>query len=155
MHVYTSDECHAWFHLYEASRPARSASKATKYKMKNSCQSRTRTDNPEIWSLVLYQLSYTDFVESCIINLTFKPSCPSDTNLYIDISSRMMKENVFCLVNVLFCVTYWNISIVVYVQICVMNFIKVDILEMKVTVHTYKEPVPGCNCWCVHGFRLY
>ena len=29
----TSDECHAWFHLYGTSRPARSASKATKYKM--------------------------------------------------------------------------------------------------------------------------
>ena len=38
MHLYTSDECHAWFHLYGTSRPARSASKAKKcIKMKNSC----------------------------------------------------------------------------------------------------------------------
>ena len=37
MHLYTSDECHAWFHLYGTSRPARSASKAKKCKMKNSC----------------------------------------------------------------------------------------------------------------------
>ena len=37
----TSDECHAWFHLYETSRPARSASKATKYKMKSTHGSST------------------------------------------------------------------------------------------------------------------
>ena len=35
MHLYTSDEYHSWFHLYGNSRCARSASKATKYKMKN------------------------------------------------------------------------------------------------------------------------
>ena len=32
-----------------------------------------------------------------------------DTNVYIIISTRMTKDSVFCLVNVLFCVTYWNI----------------------------------------------
>ena len=31
----TSDECHAWFYLHDLSRPARSARKAEKYKMKN------------------------------------------------------------------------------------------------------------------------
>ena len=36
MHLYTSDGRHAWFHLHGTSRPARSASEATKYKMKNS-----------------------------------------------------------------------------------------------------------------------
>ena len=35
MHIYNSDGRHAWFHLHGASRPARSASEATKYKMKN------------------------------------------------------------------------------------------------------------------------
>ena len=29
--------------------------------------------------------------------------------MYIYISTRMTKDSVFCLVNVLFCVTYWNI----------------------------------------------
>ena len=36
MHLYNSDERHAWFHLHGTSRPDRSASEATKYKMKNS-----------------------------------------------------------------------------------------------------------------------
>ena len=36
MHIYNSDGRHAWFHLHGTSRPDRSASKATKYKMKNS-----------------------------------------------------------------------------------------------------------------------
>ena len=35
MHIYNSDGRHAWFHLHGASRPARSGSEATKYKMKN------------------------------------------------------------------------------------------------------------------------
>ena len=30
MHIYNSDGRHAWFHLHGASRPARSASEATK-----------------------------------------------------------------------------------------------------------------------------
>ena len=36
MHIYNSDGRHAWFHLHGTSRPDRSASEATKYKMKNS-----------------------------------------------------------------------------------------------------------------------
>ena len=36
-------------------------------------------------------------------------TCTPDTNVYIIISTRMTKDSVFCLVNVLFCVTYWNI----------------------------------------------
>ena len=55
MHLYTSDECHTWFHLYGTSRPARSALKAAKWK--RLAQSGTRTNNPEIWSMMLYQLS--------------------------------------------------------------------------------------------------
>ena len=37
MHLYTSDGHHAWFHSHGTSRPARSGSEATKYKMKHSC----------------------------------------------------------------------------------------------------------------------
>ena len=36
MHLCNSDGRHAWFHLHGTSRPDRSASEATKYKMKNS-----------------------------------------------------------------------------------------------------------------------
>ena len=36
MHLYNSDGRHAWFHLHGTTRPDRSASEATKYKMKNS-----------------------------------------------------------------------------------------------------------------------
>ena len=36
MHIYNSDGRHAWFHLHGTSRSDRSASEATKYKMKNS-----------------------------------------------------------------------------------------------------------------------
>ena len=36
MHLYNSDGRHAWFHLHGTSRHDRSASEATKYKMKNS-----------------------------------------------------------------------------------------------------------------------
>ena len=49
MHLYTLDGRHAWFHLYGTTRPARSASKATKYKMKNSCPQ--WDSNPELWDL--------------------------------------------------------------------------------------------------------
>ena len=49
LHLYTSDECHAWFHLYGTSRPARSASKAKKCKMKNVCSQ--WDSNPQPWGL--------------------------------------------------------------------------------------------------------
>ena len=35
-------------------------------------------------------------------------SCTPNSNVYLVICTRMMKESVICLVNVLFCVTYWN-----------------------------------------------
>ena len=41
--------------------------------------------------------------------MTLLHTCTPDTNVYIIISTRMTKDSVFCLVNVLFCVTYWNI----------------------------------------------
>ena len=43
------------------------------------------------------------------IKITLLHTCTPDTNVYIIISTRMTKDSVFCLVNVLFCVTYWNI----------------------------------------------
>ena len=65
----------------------------------------------EICSLVPFRLSYPGFHESFPINVTFLNTCNSDTNVQIAVSSRMMKYNVFCLVYVLYCVTYGNISI--------------------------------------------
>ena len=53
----TSDECHAWFHLYKTSWPARSAWKAKKHKMKILAHSGTRTHNFEIHSQRLYWMS--------------------------------------------------------------------------------------------------
>ena len=43
------------------------------------------------------------------IYMTVLHTCTPETNVYIVISTRMVKESVFCLVNVLFCATYWNI----------------------------------------------
>ena len=43
------------------------------------------------------------------ISMTLLHTCTPDTNVYIVISTRMTKDSVFCLVNVLFFVTYWNI----------------------------------------------
>ena len=48
MHLYTSGERHAWFHLHGTSRPVRSASKATKYKMKNSCPQWDSNPQPSV-----------------------------------------------------------------------------------------------------------
>ena len=47
--------------------------------------------------------------------MTLLHTCTPDTNVYIVISTRMMKDSVFCLANVLFRVTYWNIH--VYINI--------------------------------------
>ena len=41
--------------------------------------------------------------------MTLLHTCTLNTNVYIVISTRIMKDSVFCLVNVLFCVTYWSI----------------------------------------------
>ena len=49
MHLYTSDEYHTWFYLYGTSRPARSASKSKKCKMKNPCSQ--WDSNPRLWGL--------------------------------------------------------------------------------------------------------
>ena len=110
MHIYNSDGRHTWFHLHGASRPARSASEATKYKMKNSL-SIVGTRNPQPFD------SKSDALPTELAGLgecyPFKSPyhihVTPDTNVYIIISTRMTKDSVFCLVNVLFCVTYWNI----------------------------------------------
>ena len=52
MHLYNSDGRHAWFHLHGTSRPDRSASEATKYKMKNSLSTvgvETSTLRFQVW----------------------------------------------------------------------------------------------------------
>ena len=41
--------------------------------------------------------------------MTLLHTCTPNTNIYIVTSTKMMQESVFCLVNVLCCVTYWNI----------------------------------------------
>ena len=80
-------------------------------KWKILVHSGTGTHNLEIWSPMLYRLSYTGFDESCAIWMTSIHTFSSDTNVYIGISSMMMKKNVVSFVHVLFCVTGWNIYI--------------------------------------------
>ena len=82
----TSDECHAWFHLYGTSRPARSTSKATKYKMKNSCS--PWDSNPQPWDLAWCS---ADWATRALVKTVFTDTCNSDTNVYIWIRSRMLK----------------------------------------------------------------
>ena len=61
----------------------------------------------EVWysidldNLVWWKLYYLNHLYT---HMHFRYQC-------IVINSRMMKKSVFCLVNVLFCVSYWNISI--------------------------------------------
>ena len=109
MHIYNSDGRHAWFHLHGASRPARSSSEATKYKMKNFLS----TVGLEPTTLRFQVWCSTDWASRAwwmlSIEMTLLHTCTPDTNVNIIISTRMTKDSVFCLVNVLFCVTYWNI----------------------------------------------
>ena len=56
MHIYNSDGCHAWFHLHGASRPARSASEATKYKMKNLLKAGLGECSPFKWPYYIHVL---------------------------------------------------------------------------------------------------
>ena len=48
--------------------------------------------------------------------MTLSRTCTPDINVNIVICTRMMKDSVFCLVNVLFCVIYWNIYIYIYIN---------------------------------------
>ena len=109
MHIYNSDGRHAWFHLHGASRPARSAWEATKYKMKNSLY----TVGLEPTTLRFKVWCSTDWASRAwwmlSIYITLLHTCTPDTNVYIIKSTRMTKDSVFCLGNILFCVTYWNV----------------------------------------------
>ena len=109
MHIYNSNGRHAWFHLHGASRPARSASEATKYKMKNSLF----TVGLEPTTLRFKVWCSTDWASRAwwmlSIYMTLLHTYTPNINVYIIITTRMTKDSVFCLVNVLFCVTYWNI----------------------------------------------
>ena len=68
---FTSNECHACFHLYGTSRPARSASKATTYVMKILAHSRTRTYNFYISSEVLFWLSYRTLMKADLLKYMY------------------------------------------------------------------------------------
>ena len=80
-------------------------------KWKIQVHSVTRTYNLKICILMLYRLSYPGYDESCPIKVNFINKCTFDTNVYICISSRMMKLSVFCLVRVLYFFYMLNISI--------------------------------------------
>ena len=66
MHLYTSDGLHAWFHLHGTSRPARSASEATKYKMKKILV-HSVTPNSGFQSIFCYRNKRENFgTKSCV-----------------------------------------------------------------------------------------
>ena len=67
MHLYTLDERHAWFYLYRTSQPVRRTLKAEKIQNENFLCKVGLKPNPEIWSLMLYRLSFAGFNESCTI----------------------------------------------------------------------------------------
>ena len=77
MHIYNSDGRHAWFHLHGTSRPDRSASEATKYKMKNSLS--TVGLEPCNTKQYIYQTKYAVLCHSRTYN-----------NVYISIGSTCM-----------------------------------------------------------------
>ena len=85
MHLYTFDERHAWFHLYVTSRPARSASKATKSKMKNSCLRWDSNPQPRYLKSNALPIELNGLDESCTIQMIFLHTCTSNTNVYIGI----------------------------------------------------------------------
>ena len=53
----------------------------------------------------------TGLAESCAISIAFIHTYTSDNIVYNGKLSRMMTSSVFCLVNVMFCATYLNTSI--------------------------------------------
>ena len=106
--MYTSDGRHAWFHLHGTIRPARSASEATKYKMKNSCPQWDSNPQPSDLKSDALPTELAGFVECCPFKWTHyimysRYQCIHYYKYEND------KEQRICLVNVLFCVTYWNI----------------------------------------------
>ena len=68
MHLYTFDRRLAWFHLYGTSRPVRSVSKSTKFKMKNSWPQWESNQQP--WDLKSDALptELAGLVERCLFN---------------------------------------------------------------------------------------
>ena len=78
IHLYISDECRAWFHLYGTSRPARStwkAKKKSKIKKKILAHSGIRTHNPEIWSLMLYKPKFENDEAARILSCKYSVLC--------------------------------------------------------------------------------
>ena len=97
--LYTSDECHAWFHLDGTSRPIRSASKATKCKMKNSCPQWEL--KPQPWD------PKPDALPTELIGLLWKLYYLNDIYTYMLFQYQCIhwykfeNDEVFCLVNIL------------------------------------------------------
>ena len=117
----TSDECHAWLYLYGTSRPARSALKATKYKMEKNSHNRTPNHNLEI----LARCS-SDWATK----VTFILTCTSDANVYIGISSKMMNRAYFVLY--MYCFVL-HIGIYLYLKIAEGLIIPVFAFNMQNT----------------------
>ena len=91
MHLYISDGRHAWFHLHGTSRPDRSASEATKYKLKiflSTVGLEPSTLRFQVWCS-------TDWARRAWWMLSIKMvlfcTCTPNTNVYLVISTRMMK----------------------------------------------------------------
>ena len=109
MQLYTSDERHAWLYLYGTSPPGRSASKATKSKLKKSCPK--WDTNPQYWNMK------SDTLPTELTGLRLKLSYLKD--LYTHKYFRYQRTYWYkpendeveriCLAHVLFCFKYWNI----------------------------------------------
>ena len=113
MHPYTSDGRHAWFHLYRASRPARSASKAKKYKMKKI---RPHWDlNLQPWDLKSDALPNEParLVEDCVFKLPYY-ILPIIIYILVYVWEWWRRAYYVLFTNVLFWVTYWSIYLPVY-----------------------------------------
>ena len=153
MHLYTWDGRHAWFHLHGSSRPARSASEATKYKMKHSCSHWDSIPQPWDFKSDALPTELIGLVECCPFQWPYYIQVlpiPM-VNVYILISKGIMKDSIFCLVNVLFCVTWWcpdfgkfgrnwkllNVNIIIaHETILIMSF------------EVYISTLYWCDRWC-------
>ena len=71
MYLYTSDERHAWFHLYGTSWPVMSASKATNAKWKILAHSGTLSQNLEISSPMLTDWATRDLIKLPYLNYLY------------------------------------------------------------------------------------
>ena len=87
MHIYTPDGCHAWFHLHGTSRPVRSTSKATRYKMKKSCPQ--WDSNPQPWDFK------SDALPTALARLV--ECCPFKSPYYIPYNGYFLRLEIFAI----------------------------------------------------------